>query len=180
MVEKSSVDVIALSADKVMDVTKGLLPRLSPSHRLKSLRALLRLRTQAKRPYMCTIERLTKEVRKLGVGRSQPPRRRYKGRSPSSHHHRRHSNKPRLSFYHSRFGMEAGRAEHGTLFTRFTEQTCLFYYRLQIPSTQEQLAVFGHWNSSQFQWPNTASCSCVNQTTCLGSGVCNKIGTVVL
>ena len=38
-----------------------------------------------------------------------------------------------------------------------------------------------HWRllSEEFQWPNTASCLCVNQTTCLGSGVCNKIGTSV-
>ena len=45
MVEKSPVDVIASSANKVMDYTKRLLPRLFPSHRLKSLRSLLRLGT---------------------------------------------------------------------------------------------------------------------------------------
>ena len=56
------------------------------------------------------IERLTKEIRKLSVGKSQSPRRWYKGRSPSPHH-RRHSNKPGLCFYHSRFGAEEQRCK---------------------------------------------------------------------
>ena len=49
MAEKSSVDVIASAADKLMD--KGPITALFPSHRLKSLRFLLRLGTQAKRLY---------------------------------------------------------------------------------------------------------------------------------
>ena len=38
-----------------------------------------------------------------------------------------------------------------------------------------------HWwlLSVEFQWLDTASCSSVNQTTCLRSGVCDKIGTTV-
>ena len=51
--------------------------------------------------------RLTNEVSKLAVVKSQPPRRQYKSRSPS----RRHSSKPGLCYYHSHFGAKARRCK---------------------------------------------------------------------
>ncbi len=56
------------------------------------------------------LERLTKEISRLAVGRSQSPKRQYKSRSPSPRH-RRLSSKPGLCFYHSRFGAEARRCK---------------------------------------------------------------------
>ena len=55
--------------------------------------------------------RLTNEVSKLAVVKSQLPRRQQKSRSPSPHHRRRHSSKSGLCFYHSRFGAKARRCK---------------------------------------------------------------------
>ena len=54
--------------------------------------------------------RLTNEVSKLAVVKSQPPRRQYKSRSPSPRH-RRLSSKPGLCYYHSHFGAKARRCK---------------------------------------------------------------------
>ena len=115
------------------------------------------------------LERLTKEISKLAVGRSQSPRRQYKSRSPSPHHCR-HSNKPGLCFYHSRFGAEVRRCKMPCLFSNqgnlnlksWAPHTLHKIYVTTMPMlsqtpdpkhvvslTQEQLVVFGQWNSSQ-------------------------------
>ena len=112
MVENSSVDVIALAADKVMDFTKRPITTSIPQSQtdVSTFSAAAR-NTSQEATYVAipdAMERLTKEGRKLGVDRSQSPRRRYKSRSPSPSH-RRHSNKPELCFYHSRFGEEPQR-----------------------------------------------------------------------
>ena len=109
MVEKSSADVIASSANKVMDFTKGPITASIPQPKaevstLSAAGNTSQVATQV--TILDALKRLTNEISKLAVGRSQLPRCRYKSRSPSPHH-RHHSNKPGLCFYHSRFSAEA-------------------------------------------------------------------------
>ena len=112
--------------------------------------------------------RLTNEVSKLAVVKSQPLRRQHKSRSPSPHH-RRHSSKPGLCFYHSRFGAEARKCRMPCSFSNqgnlnlesWARHTLHKIYVTIVPIlsqtpgpkhvvwlTQEQLAVSGHWKSS--------------------------------
>ena len=112
--------------------------------------------------------RLTHEVSKLAIVKSQLPRHQYKSRSPSPHH-RRYSNKPGLCFYHSHFGSEARTCR---MLYSFSNQGNLnleswAWHNLhkiyvttvpilsQTPGpmnvvwlTQGQLAVSSHWSSS--------------------------------
>ena len=111
MGEKSSVDVIASSADKVMEFTKGpITTSISKSKAEVSTLSASGNTSQVatQMPILDALERLTQEIRKLAVVRSQSRRRQYKSRSQSPHHNR-HSNKPGLCFYHSHFGAEARR-----------------------------------------------------------------------
>ena len=103
MVEKSSVDVIASSADKVMEFTKGPITASIPQPKaevstLSGAGNTSQVATQV--AIFNAVERLTQEIRKLAVVRSHSPRRQHKSRSPSPHH-RRHSSKPGLCFYQS-------------------------------------------------------------------------------
>ena len=171
MVEKSSVDVIASSADKVMEFTKGPITVSIPQPKaevstLSAAGNTSQFATQV--AIHDALERLTKEISKLTVGRSHPPRRQYKSRS-SSPHHRRCSNKPGLCFHHSRFGAEARRCKMPCSFSNqgnlnlecWTRHPLHKIYITTVPIlsqtpgpkhvvwlTQEQLVVSGHWNSS--------------------------------
>ena len=77
MEEKSSVDVIASSADKVMDFTKEPITASIPQSQAKvSTLSAAAGNTNQEATYVAilnTIKRLTKEVRKLGVGWSHHP-----------------------------------------------------------------------------------------------------------
>ena len=113
MVEKSPVDVIASSADKVMEFTKGPITASIPQPKaevsiLSAAGNTSQVATQV--AILNAVERLTQEIRKLAVVRSHSPRRQQKSRSPPPHH-RRHSSKSGLCFYHSRFGAEARRCK---------------------------------------------------------------------
>ena len=164
MVEKSSIDEIASSADKVMDFTQGPITTSIPQPKaeVSTLSTAGDISQEATHvAILDTLEQLTKKIRKLAVGRSQPPRHRYKSRSPSPHHCR-HSNKPGLCFYHSRFGTEAQRYKmpcsfinQGNLNLESWARHTLHKIYVTTPNPkhvvwliQEQLAVFGHWNSS--------------------------------
>ena len=113
MADKSSVDIIASSADKVMEFTKVPITAsiLLPKAEVFTLSAVGNISQEATHVAILDIlERLTQEIRKLAVVKSQTPRHRYKSRSPSPHH-RRHSNKLGLCFYHSHFGAETQRCK---------------------------------------------------------------------
>ena len=115
-----------------------------------------------------TLMRLTNEVSKLAVVKSQQPRRQYKSRSPSPRH-RRLSSKPGLCYYHSHFGAKARRCKMPCSFSNqrnlnlesWAQHTLHKIYTTTVPIlsltsgpkhvvwlTQEQLAVSGLWNSS--------------------------------
>lgn len=107
MFEKHTVDVVAASADKVMDFVRGPTTAAIPQQPAEVPAGTANVRQDATSVAILTaIERLTREVSKLNMGRSHSPRRRYKSRS-SSPHHRRRANMPGLCFYHSRYGAEA-------------------------------------------------------------------------
>ena len=115
MVEKSSVDVIASSADKVMEFTITASipqPKAEVSTLLGTQAAGNTSQVATQVAILDAVERLTQEIQKLAVVRSHLPRRQYKRCSPSPHP-RCHSNKPGLCFYHSRFGAEARRCAKG-------------------------------------------------------------------
>ena len=168
IVEKSSVDVIASLADKVMDFTKGPITASIPQSQTEVSTFSTATGNTSQVAILDAMEQVTKEVRKLVVGRSQSPRRRYKSRSPSPHH-RCHSNKPGLCFYHSRFGTEVRRCKISCSFLNqgnlnrenWARHTLHKIYGTTVPIllrtpypkhvvwlTHEHPAVFGHWNSS--------------------------------
>lgn len=110
MMETGTIDQLASSADKIMVFTKKpasfAIPQphaevssFSPASTPDSNQSLTSL------AILQAIERLSKEIQKLNVSRSQSPRRRFQSRSPSPR--RRHTDKPGLCFYHRRFGMAA-------------------------------------------------------------------------
>ena len=148
MVEKSSVDVIASSADKVMEFTKGPITTSIPQPKAE----------------VSTLSAVGNTSQVATQVRSHLPRRQYKSRLPSPHHHC-HSNKPGLCFYHSRFGAEARRCKRpcslsnqGNLnLESWARHTLHKIYVKTMPIlswtpgpkhivwlTQEQLAVSGH------------------------------------
>ena len=78
MVEKSSVDVIASSVDKVMNFTKGPITASIPQSQVDVSMCSAAGNTSQETTHVAildTIELLTKEVRKLAMDRSQSPRR---------------------------------------------------------------------------------------------------------
>ena len=176
MVEKSSVDVIASSADKVMEFTKGPITASIPQPKaeVSTLSAAAARKVATQVAILDPLERLTLEIRKLAVVRLYSPRRQHKSCFPSPHHHR-HSNKPGLCSYHSRFGAVAQRCKMICSFSNqgnlnlesWARHTLHKIYVTTVPIlsqtpgpkhvawlTQEQLAVSGHWNSS------LRSCQC--------------------
>ena len=113
MVEKSSVDVIASSADKVMEFTNGPITAFIPQPKaeVSTFSATGNTRQVAtQEAILDSLERLSKEISKLAVGRSQSPIRQYKSRSPSPHHYR-HSNNQDYAFITVALALKHGGVE---------------------------------------------------------------------